>query len=274
LLAVILLCLQDGGIPLIINADKQHGCREADMEHCDYLNGTDWQLHYDESVFPPSTDSFLLSSFPVLRSGMRVCDLGAGSHLLGLLLLRRERELDVTGIERSPAACRLAERNSTENGLTDRLHTLCADLRDHASLPDAGRFDLVVCNPPYFPEGRGHPAGTQTRRDAREESACTLQDVCAAAARLLRWGGRLCLVHRAERLTDLLCAMRSAGIEPKRLRCVLTVSTAKAPSLLLLEGRLGGGLGLRWEPPLVMQLPDGTPSPELNAIYYRTMEGS
>jgi len=106
------------------------------------------------------------------------------------------------------------------------------------------------------------------RRTARTEEACTLEDICRTAGRLLRWGGAFCLVHKPERLTDLLCALRENGLEPKRLRLV-SPRWDRAPSLLLAEARRGGRPGLRVEPPLILENPDGSHSAELSRIYFR-----
>ena len=221
--------------------------------------------------FPPGLDSFLLSALPRLKPGLRVCDLGCGTGLLALLLLQRQRELTVTGLDIQPEAVRLAETAAAENGLTDRLRFRTGDLREPGVLP-AGAFDLVVCNPPYFPPGSGALPQDAARRAARTEESCTLEDVCRASARLLRWGGALCLVHRPERLADLLSLPRQAGLEPKRLRLVSPRAEA-APSLVLLEARRGGGPGLRVEAPLLLEGPGGGPSPELNRIYFREEDG-
>lgn len=238
------------------------------MDRTEHLNGTGWCFHYDDACFPPGTDSFLLSSLPRLKTDMRVLDLGSGSGLLGLLLLRRCPQLSVTGIELDAHAAALGQRNAEENGLSSRLSFRQGDLREAAVIP-ANAFDLVICNPPYFPSGHGASAPNAARRGAREEVTCTLEDVCSAAARALRWSGSFCIVHKPDRLTDLLCAMRTARLEPKRLRFVQKTAET-TPSLLLAEGRLGGKPGLTIEPPLILQRPDGTPTAETDAIYYRT----
>ena len=108
-------------------------------------------------------------------------------------------------------------------------------------------------------------------RTARSEVSCTLEDICRAAAYLLRWGGSFCLAHKPERLTDVLDAMRRHGCEPKRLRLVCT-RPESAPSLLLVEGRRGGKPGLSIEPPLILQTDNGTPTPEVDTIYFRKQE--
>ena len=241
------------------------------MERSDLLKPGGYRFFYDDALFPPGTDSFLLSSLPRLKPGLRVCDLGCGTGLLGLLLLQRQRELHVTGIELQPQAADLARRTAAENGLTQRLQTLTGDLRNVRALLAAGSFDLAVCNPPYYSAGSGRAAADPARRTARAETDCTLDDVCAAAAYLLRWGGAFCAVHKPERLTDLLCALREHGLEPKRLRAVCPAAGA-APSLILAEGRRGGRPGLSVEPPLILRTPDGAPTAEVDAIYFRGQE--
>lgn len=241
------------------------------MEHWDCLRPGGYRFVYDDALFPPGTDSFLLSSLPRLKAGLRVCDLGSGIGLLGLLLLQRQAELTVTGVEILPEAAALAERSAAENGLTERLRTLRGDLREIRQLLPAGSFDLVISNPPYFSPNSGKLSARPPLQAARAELSCTTAELCSAAAYLLRWGGSFCLVHRPERLTDLLCAMRDAAIEPKRLRLVCKQPEA-APSLILLEGRRGGKPGLSIEAPLILQKADGSPTAELNAIYFRHEE--
>lgn len=232
------------------------------MERKDHL----WQggpcFYYDTALFAPTTDSFALAWFAAPRRGERVCDLGSGTGLLGTLLLARDSSLTLDCVERSAEASALAARTFAENGWAERVTLRCGDLRDTAALPRAGSVDYVISNPPYFPSGHGASAPTDARRSAREETDCTLADVCAAAARALRWGGRFALVHRPERLVDLLCTLRESGLEPKRARFLASAPDA-APSLVLIEARRGGKSGLTVEPPLLIG------SPEWERVYFR-----
>lgn len=232
------------------------------MEKKDML----WQggpcFYYDTDLFPPGTDSFALGYFARPARGDTVCDLGSGAGLLGTLLLARDGTLTVENVELSAPAMALAKKTFAENGWAGKASFHEGDLRDTAILPKAGSIDYAISNPPYFPAGSGASAKGDARRTAREETSCTLDDVCAAAQRVLHWGGRFALVHRAERLTDVLCSLRAHGIEPKRLR-FLAKSAASAPSLLLVEGKRGGKSGLVIEPPL---LPG---SEEWDTVYFR-----
>ena len=242
------------------------------MEHWEALCPGGYRFVYDDVLFRPGTDTFLLSSLPRLKAGLRICDLGCGTGLLGLLLMQRQRGgMTVTGVDIQPAAVELARKCAVENDLADRLQFVEADLKDIRRHFPTGSFDLVVCNPPYYPPNSGYMAEDDAIRTARSEVSCTLEDICRAAAYLLRWGGSFCLVHKPERLTDVLDAMRRHGCEPKRLRLVCT-RPEQAPSLLLIESRRGGKPGLSIEAPLILQNSDGSPTAELNAIYFRQQE--
>ena len=152
-------------------------------------------------------------------------------HIAGLQTLLKRTDVPVL------ASARTARDNLEGNGLAGEI--LAADLRS-APLP-AGAFDLVVSNPPYFPLGSGGSGGP-----ARSEECCTLEEVCAAAARLVRNGGRFALCHRPERLADVVCALRASGLEPKRLKLV-SHGPGHPPALLLVEGVRQGRPGLTIE---------------------------
>ncbi len=232
------------------------------MERKDFLFDGGAHFYYDNALFPPGTDSFALGYFARPKAGDAVCDLGSGTGLLGTLLLARESALTLHCVELNAAATSLAEKTFQENGWAERVHFHVGDLRDTATLPSAGSIDFCISNPPYFKAGSGVSCVGEARKTAREESECTLDDVCAAAARVLRWGGKFCLVHRVDRLCDLISSLRDHALEPKRLRFVLPRSDA-APSLLLLEARRGGKSGLTVEAPLVIG------SEEWDKVYFR-----
>ena len=238
------------------------------MERKDFLRQGGPCFYFDTELFAPTTDSFALGWFAAPKRGERVCDLGSGTGLLGTLLLAREPSLTLFCVEQNAAANALAEKGFAENGWAERVTLRTGDLRENSALPAAGSMDYVVSNPPYFPAGSGASASVEARQAAREEVGCTLADVCAAAARLLRWGGRLYLVHQPERLADLMVFLRAARLEPKRLRFVRH-SAASAVSLVLLEARLGGKPGLQIEPELVLYGPDGSESAACRRIYHR-----
>ena len=138
---------------------------------------------FDDGPFKPSTDTFLLGGFAAPRRNDRVCDLGAGIGLLGLLLLGREPSVRVTDIDIDPAACALAEENLAANGLTGH-RVLRADLRRREELPPAGSFDMAVSNPPYFAAGSGAAAaGRGTVRGHLHAGRAVRRGIVSAAER-------------------------------------------------------------------------------------------
>ena len=193
-----------------------------------------YTLSWPEGVFPLGGDSLALGEFATIKPRWKVCDLGTGSGALLLLLARRAEGLSLTGVELHPLSARTARDNLDANGLAGEI--VEGDLRN-SPLP-AGSFDLVISNPPYFPVNAGKSGGS-----ARSEESCTLEELCAAAARLVRNGGRFALCHRPERLCDVLCALRSHGLEPKRLK-LLSHGPGHPPSLILVEAVRQGKPGL------------------------------
>ena len=196
-----------------------------------------YTLSWPEGVFPLGGDALALGEFATVRPRWRVCDLGTGSGALLLMLARRAEGLSLTGVERDPLSARTARDNLAANGLPGELA-----LGDWREIPlPAGTFDLVIANPPYFPPGSG-----RGNDPARMELHGGLDELCAAAGRLLKNGGRFALCHRPERLCDVLCTLRAHGLEPKRLKLVAH-SPAHPPALLLVEAVKGGRPGLRIE---------------------------
>ena len=224
-------------------------------------------LPQNEDAFRLGTDAMVLADFAELPKGAAVCDLCAGSGAVGLLLLAGDPSLHVTAVELQEAACAVMDRAVSENGLEDRFRVLHGDLREIGKLLPAGSFRHVVCNPPYYPVGGGFVPENEIQAIARTEICCTLRDVCAAAGRLLKTGGSLWMVHLPGRLADLCCALRAAGLEPKRLRLVCPKPNA-APSLVLVKASRGGKPGLCWDAPLVLANDDGSPTEDYLRIYH------
>lgn len=216
--------------------------------------------------FPLSTDSMCLGAFcPVFRED-RAADLGSGCGTLGLLLLGRQRDLSVTGVEIDPAAHRTALENIRRNGLAGKMRSIPGDIGNIRSFLPPGEFDLVVSNPPYFTPGHGLSSPNLPRKTAREGANCSLEAVYEAAAWLLPTGGRFCLCARVGDLTELLFLGRRLGLEPKRLQFIRHRASAP-PKVLLLECRRGGGKGLKLEPDLILYENDGSPTAQMRKIY-------
>lgn len=222
------------------------------------------------------TDAFLLASFASPTARERAVDLGTGCGIIPTLWLGTGAVRSVLGIEISREACDLAQATIEANGDGERFTLRCMDMKQLAgSDVEREQYDVVCCNPPYFTESSGYVSPDPERARARTCTDCDIDDVCAAARYLLRWGGRLCVCCRPERLCDVLCAMRESGIEPKKLR-LCQQRPEKSPWLALVEGKRGGKPALDILPPLFMLDENGQSSAEVEVIYgcYRDGRGS
>ena len=214
-------------------------------------------------------DAVLLADFAQVRPGSRVCDLGTGTGILPLLLFGRAENLACDAVEIQPDAADRARRSMILNGLENRITVHCGDLRHVRRFLPHAAYDLVICNPPYSPEDASLPSPKTALRMSRQEGGCTLTDVAAAAAWLLRGRKRFCVMQPAPRLTAALDTLRAHRLEPKRLRFVHANATRPA-RLALIEAMLDTRPGLIVEPPLLVKHPDGSDTDELRRIYHQT----
>ena len=219
-------------------------------------------LEIPEGTFPLSTDSMLLSDFVKLPRNASVLDLGSGCGTLGVLLCAKDTLCRVAGVELDAAAHRAALENIRRNDLQDRLSSICADLRSIPDLLGAGSFHCCVSNPPYF---AGGPASS-TVPTARREDFCEPADLFRAASRALRWGGDFFLVHRPERLAELIACAGAVKLEAKRLRLIRHREGGPV-SLILLLFRKGAKPGLQWEEMCLFDK-QGTPTQAYRDLYH------
>ena len=215
------------------------------------------------------TDAFLLADFAKARHKDIVCDLGTGCGIIAVLMRLRYEPKQVYGVDIQPQAIEQFELTVSRSGLKE-TYPLLMDLKALTNDAPLGRCDLVTCNPPYKAAKAGIESELSAHKIARHEILCNISDVCAAGNKLLKYGGRLCLCNRPERLADVICAMRDNYIEPKYLRCV-SKSGSDAPWLFLIEGRKGGGSFMQVLPQLYISGSGGI-SPELAQIYGKTDE--
>ena len=210
------------------------------------------------------TDALLLAAFSAPKPTARVCDLGTGCGILPFIWLSGGLQ-KAAAVELQPAACDQLRRSARLSGVEERLTVVEGDLNDLRGRLPFGVFDLVTMNPPYQKTGHGAMSPDPARSVARHETAATLPEICAAAKKLLKFGGSFCICLRPERLAEAICAMEAHTLTPKRLRFV-SQQPGTAPWLFLLEGKKGRKPGLTAEPDFFMQNPDGTESDAWRAV--------
>jgi tRNA1(Val) A37 N6-methylase TrmN6 len=211
-------------------------------------------------------DPVLLAHFASARPLRgKTVDLGTGSGIIALVLARRFGRKEITALELQPRLYGLAARSVALNGLERDVTVVLGDLRHAARTLGLGAFAQVVCNPPYHPRAAGPASAQGERAIARSELFCSLADVAASAAGLLRQGGELCLCHRAARLAELLEALRMERLEPRRLRLVHPRVDRRA-TVALVGAVKGAGPRLEVEPPLYLRVGEAELSPEVRRM--------
>lgn len=202
------------------------------------------------------SDAVLLARFARFKKGQRVLDMCTGTGIIPILIWAKNSLSSIDAIEIIPSVADMAARTMELNSLSDKIHVTQGDLKSSAAIYGKRVFDAVTCNPPYMNRGGGLVNPNDRLAAARHEIFCTLDDVVKSASEVLKQNGKLFMVHRADRLCDVITSFRKYKIEPKRLSMVQPDSKS-APNLILVEGAYGGRAQLIITPPVFMYDDDG-----------------
>jgi tRNA1(Val) A37 N6-methylase TrmN6 len=237
-------------------------------ERLDYLLAEDLRIIQSPSVFAFSLDAVLLAKFvyvPIQKGNL--IDLCTGNAVIPMLLTKRTKG-KITGVEIQDRIYDMAKRSILYNGLEDQIRIIHGDIKDMPKELGYGKFDIVTCNPPYFPT----PNADEINKNeylaiARHEIFCTLEDVIRVSSQLLRQGGKAAFVHRPGRLLDIITLMRQYRLEPKRLQFVYP-KLGKEANTILIEGIKDGNPDLKILPPLIVYNEDNEYTKEMRTILY------
>lgn len=195
------------------------------------------------------TDAYLLSAYLPKRERLVGAELGSGTGVISLLATARKKCLHVYAFEVQNEFCELSERNISLNGFDGKITVISKDVR-YATPADTGKeVDFVFSNPPYMKSDSGKSNEKEEKNIARHEICGDINDFCACARRLLKHGGNFYTVYRPDRMADLIYALKSNGLEPKKITYVYPNSTTP-PCLMLVSAKLGGKSGLVIDEPL------------------------
>lgn len=212
-----------------------------------------------------TTDTLLLAHFSPPKKGELCAEFGTGCGTIPMLWISCYEAKHCTAVELQPEAARQAERAVLRNGFRSAITVLNRDIKEYRHFLAHQSLDLIACNPPYQQVGAGVQSADPSRAAARHETALSLSALAEAAAFSLRFGGRLCICQRPERLSDAITVLTAHGLEPKRLR-IVQERIDKPPFLFLLESRKGGRPGLRIDPLLLIRDAGGI-TEEIKRIY-------
>ncbi len=215
--------------------------------------GEGYKIIQNKSMFCYGTDAAVLSDFIVAKPKEKLIDLCSGNGIIPILLCKKTRCNDITALEIQKEVCELTERSVKLNDLTERIRVVNGDLREVKSKFPCGYFDVVTCNPPYMPAGTGKINISESVNIARHEIMCTLEDVVKSAVYLVKNGGRFYMVHRAERLSDIIYLMRCNNLQPKKLT-MIQANPESEPSLVLIEAQKDRKSGLIITKPIYVNI--------------------
>ncbi|WP_391118811.1 tRNA1(Val) (adenine(37)-N6)-methyltransferase [Psychrobacillus sp. L3] len=239
-----------------------------DDERLDYLLAEELRIIQSPSVFSFSLDAVLLSRFtyvPISRG--KIVDLCTGNGAIPLFLSARTKA-EIIGIELQERLADMAKRSVQYNKLDSQVMIKQADVKGIATQIGFEKYDVVTCNPPYFP---AHEASDKNLKEhlaiARHEIHLTLDEAVRSASELLKQGGKAAFVHRPGRLLDIVTAMRANRLEPKRIRFVYP-KEGKEANTLLIEGIKDGKPDLKILPPLYVYGENGEYTEEVKELLY------
>lgn len=203
-------------------------------------------------MFNFSLDSTILAYFVTINKTCKnIIDLGCGNGYIPIFLTLRSNA-KIYGVEIQEEAYHLAQKSVSINNLNDQIEIINADMKEIHKTLGVAKFDVVTSNPPYFIfNGQSQTNITEYLTIARHEVKITLDEVVKTANILLKDGGTFAMVHRVERLMDILESFRKHNIEPKKLLFVYPKTDSKEALVVFIEGKksLKKG-GLKILPPL------------------------
>lgn len=241
-------------------------------ERVDDLERNGYKLIQNPEVFCFGIDAILLAHFAEVTSAkQKILDIGTGTGIIPIIMHASYQKGTYTGIDVQPEMVEMANRSVLLNGIEKDVTIKTVDIKDYKEHFEADSFDIITCNPPYMKGHAGLKNEHHSKTIARHEILCTLEDIIKASSYMLKYGGKLCMIHRPHRLVDILADMRKYNIEPKVMRMVYP-KVGKEPTMVLVQGIKNGKPELRVKPPLYVYNQDGTYTDEIYEIYDKKKE--
>lgn len=238
-------------------------------ERIDDLEYQNLKIIQNTDGFCFGMDSVLLSDFAKeIKSGSKIIDLGTGTGILGILLSAKTQNTQIVGVEIQEEVAKMAQKSILLNHLENRFTIICENINHLKERYEPGLFDAIVTNPPYKKLGTGATNEVDKKLISRHEVSATLEDFIAISSYLLKDRGNLYMVHRPERLTDILVNLRQHRLEPKELKLVHPYEQ-KAPNLILIKATKNAKPFLTIDKPLYIYRKNGEYTDEILKIYHK-----
>jgi tRNA1Val (adenine37-N6)-methyltransferase len=250
-------CLKKWGIIILLKEN----------ERIDDLEYKGLKIIQNKNGFCFGIDSVLLSDFAKeIKKDSRVLDLGTGTGIISILLCGKTNLKEIIGVEIQEEVYEMAKRSSELNNLEDKFKLVNENIKSLSKIFPANSFDAIVTNPPYKKKNTGLTSEDETNLISRHEIMCNIEDIAKQASFLLKSNSSIYIVHRPDRLADILEALRKYKLEPKNIRLIYP-KINKEPNLVLIKATKCGKPFLKMEKPLIVYNEDGTYTDEILKIY-------
>ena len=218
------------------------------------------KVYQDNSMFKFSIDSVLLPNFVTLsKKRGRILDIGCGNAVIPIVLTTRTSN-PIDAVEIQKEVYELGKKSIEYNKLENQISIYNEDIKEFSKNSETDIYDTITCNPPYFKDMVKNDSKSKTI--ARHEESLNIEDIMKISKKLLKNNGNIAIVHRTERLIDIISAMKNNNIEPKKIQFVY--SKENGPSnILLIEGTKNGKPGVKIMEPLYLHNLDHTYTEQL-----------
>lgn len=225
-------------------------------ERIDDLQCQGLKVISNPEVFCFGMDAVLLANYAKAKPGQKVLDMGTGNGIIPVLMAGKCQGVHFTGLELQALSYDLAVRSTRLNNLTEKINMVQGDIKEASLMFGGASFDIITVNPPYINENHGMLNPSSSKAIARHEIMCTLEDVVREASKILKYRGSLYMVHRPNRLAEIICTLRAHRLEPKELVMVHPYAQKEA-NIVLISAVKDGNAFLKVKPPLIIYEKDG-----------------
>lgn len=241
-------------------------------ERIDDLEFKNLKIIQNTKGFCFGIDSVLLSDFAKgIKKNSTIVDIGTGTGIISILLSAKTDVRKIYGVEIQEDVANMAKRSVELNHLEDKIEIINTNIKNIFDFLEPNKIEAIVTNPPYMKLNTGAQNEERKKLISRHEVECTLEDIIQVSYKLLKSNGEFYMVHRAERIVDILYYLRQYKLEPKVLRFIQS-SVGKEPNLALIKAVKNAGHQLTLEKPLIIYNNDGEYTDEILEIYNKRRE--
>lgn len=212
-----------------------------------------------------SSDAVLLANLVKANKDDVIVDFGTGSGVIAILALCKTKASKAIGFEIQPQMAKLAQKNVEINNLQSKIEIINDDIKNAAKHLGKESVKIVVCNPPYFKSTSGMQSENTPIAISRTESTATLEDIIKSAASILKYSGKFYMIHKSERLSEVLTLLSNNKLEPKKLTLIYP-KASKSVDTFIVEAQKNGAVGLKIDSVVVYE-ENGEMTPWAKKLY-------